>query len=130
MLQNGSNTVKTYNGSWVASSGGWSGSANEVIAPGTNTGGIIIKNFSLSSSQTGPIDRKVSVIAKETPPTSGSDGDVIAVSKGRALLTGGNVLIDCEFTGEVLIPAGKGLYLYDGDANRTHWVGGGIYTKL
>lgn len=129
MLTSSEKKLTTYNGSWAVTN--WAAaSALKVIAETENTAGLVIKKTSLAVYHTGDLSRKMTMIAKATAPTSNNDGDVLGVSVPVAIMTGGYMLMNFQIDGEILVPAGKAIWLYDAYYNQSSWVGGGLYTKL
>lgn len=129
MLTSSEKKLTAYNGSWSVAA--WSGApAFKAISETENTAGLIVKKSSMALYHSGDLSRKMTMIAKSTAPTSNNDGDVLGVSVPVAILTGGYLLMNFQIDGEILVPAGKAIWLYDGYYNQSSWVGGGLYTKL
>lgn len=78
--------------------------AEQIIAPGANTNGMIVNKAMIASRSNVP--NTISILAKATAPTTVIDGDVIAISWADA-----NIVQYLNNEAQIKIPAGKGLYV-------------------
>lgn len=99
--------------SWADASATTVNTPFTLVAPGTNTNGILLLSAGMTDSVANACVQ--TFIAKISAPVSIIDGRVLAMSK--AMSVPANALIQGELQAPVLIPAGQGLYFMPGATN-------------
>lgn len=104
---NTSEGTVAYTKAWASFAALAAGAAVQVLAPAENVNGVILNMFKTYGAFNPATNGAVSLIAKTTAPTNANDGDVVFM----AMYPAGVGELQ-ELPRQIVIPAGKGLWLY------------------